>query len=191
MTDEKVRGYWLGGAPEFVRIHFPADQGRRLLEGLPQELKLSIDRVEPAAWYPRAHHVALLRALGSMAKEEDRVFEDLLNYGQFVATRAFAGELKPFMAIVSPRLFVKKLPDLWARDHRGESKLEGDFAKLEEARLPLKLSGIRGYDHVGVVTLGWIKTAIGTLVGRTPRVKQAGWSVRHSAPSEMLCEVSW
>lgn len=191
MTDEEVRGYWISGAVSFINTHFPAESGRRLLDTLPRELRVSAPRLEPAAWCPRAHHVELLRAIASVSKDEARIYDDVMTYGQFVGTEATQGALKPFMAIVSPRLFAKKLPDLWARDFRGESRLETDFSLVDESRLSLRLSGIRGYDHVGVAMLGWIKTALRGLLEKTPLVKQTGWSIRHTAPSEMTCEVSW
>lgn len=191
MIEDEVRGYWLSGAVSFIGVHYPGETGRRLLDGLTRDLRVLAPRAEPAAWYPRAHHIELLRAIAAVNKDETRIYEDLVAYGQFVGSEATTGALKPFMSIVSPKLFVKKLPELWARDHRGESKLESDFSQVDEGRAPLKLSGIRGYDHVGVAMLGWIKVAMNGLLGKTPVIKQAGWSLRHVAPSEMVCEVSW
>jgi hypothetical protein len=191
MTGDEVRGHWLSCALEFAEIHYPEDVARRLLDGLPREVKHSAGRTEPAAWCPRAHHVELLRAIAAASREEGRVFDDLLAYGQFVGKKTIDGALKPFMAIVSPKLFARKLPELWARDYRGEGKLESEFAQVDEGRLAVRFTGIRGYDHVGVAALGWIKTAVGSLVGKTPQVKQTGWSLRHASPSEMACEVSW
>jgi hypothetical protein len=189
MTDDEVRGYWISGAVSFIGVHYPGEPGRRLIDGLSRELRAA--SVEPAAFYPRAHHVELLRAIASMNRDENRIYEDILAYGQFVGSEATHGALKPFMSIVTPRLFVKKLPDLWARDHRGESQLDSDFSEVDQARVGVRLSGIRGYDHVGVAMLGWIKVALSGLLGKTPVVKQTGWSLRHAAPSEMACEVTW
>jgi hypothetical protein len=191
MTDEEVRGYWLSGAVAFIGVHYPSETGRRLLEGLTQEVRSAATHAEPAGWYPRAHHVELMRAIASANKDEHRIFDDLVHYGQFVGSEATNGVLKPFMSIVSPRVFAKRLPELWARDHRGESQLESDFSQIDEARVPLRLLGIRGYDHVGVAMLGWIKVALTGLLRKTPSLKQTGWSIRHAAPSEMVCEVTW
>lgn len=191
MSDDEVRGYWISGAVSFINTHYAGDAGRRLLEGLTRELKASAPHVEPAAWCPRAQHIELLRAIASMNKDETRIHDDIMAYGQLVGSEATNGTLRPFMSIVTPKLFAKKLPELWARDYRGESKLEADFSQVDESRLPLRLSGIRGYDHVGVAMLGWIKNAMRGLLGKSPVVKQTGWSVRHPAPSEMVCEVTW
>lgn len=191
MIDAEVRGYWISGAVSFIGVHYPSETGRRLLDGLTRELRAAAPRVEPAQWYPRILHIELLRAIASVGKDEGAIYEDLMAYGKFVGSEATNGALKPFMSIVSPRLFAKKLPDIWARDQRGDGQLESDFSQVEEARLPLKLSGIRGYDHIGVAMLGWIKFALSGLVNKSPAIKQTGWSLRHTAPSEMVCEVSW
>jgi len=191
MTDEHVRGHWLSGAVAFMTVHFPAETGHRLLENLARDVRLAAPRVGLAEWCPRTHHVELLRAIASVSQDERGVFDDLVAYGQFVATEATRGPLKPLLSIVTPRMFAKRLPDLWAMDHRGESKLDSDFALLDEGRLVLRLSGIRGYDHVGVARLGWVKSTLGELIGKTPQLKQSGWGLRHSAPSEMTCEVTW
>jgi hypothetical protein len=192
MTEDEVRGYWISGAVSFIGVHYPRETGRRLLDGLTRDLRIAAPRIEPATWCTRAQHVELLRAIASASSDEHAIYEDLIAYGQFVASEATNDALRPFMSIVSPRLFTKKLPELWERDHRGgESKLESDFSQVDEAKLPLRLSGIRGYDHVGVAMLGWIKGALASLVGKTPLVKQSGWSLRHVAPSEMVCEMNW
>jgi hypothetical protein len=135
--------------------------------------------------------VALLRAIASASTDEHRVFDDLMAYGQFIATEAINGALRPLMAMSTPKMFAKRLPDLWAMDHRGDGQLESDFAQLDEGRLPLRLTGIRGYDHVGIAQLGWVKAALSGLLGRPPQVKQTGWSLRNVAPSELVCEVTW
>lgn len=191
MTDQQVRGHWLSGAVAFMAVHFPADAGHLLLENLPREVRLAAPRVGPAEWCSSAQHVALLRAIGSASKEEQRVFDDLMAYGQFIATEATSGVLKPLMAMCTPKMFAKRLPELWAMDHRGDGQLESDFAQLDEGRLTLRLSGIRGYDHMGIAQLGWVKAALGGLLGRPPQVKQTGWSLRNVAPSELACEVTW
>jgi hypothetical protein len=189
--EDEVRGYWISSAVSFIGVHYPRETGRRLLDGLTREFRSANPHVEPAGWYPRAQHIEILRAIASVNRDEPRIYDDLLAYGQFVGSEATNGVLKPFMSIVSPKIFAKKLPDLWARDHRGESKLESDFSVVDESRVPFRLSGVRGYDHIGIVMLGWIKSALTGLLGKTPVVKQTGWSLRHSAPSEVTCEVIW
>jgi hypothetical protein len=133
----------------------------------------------------------LLRAIASVHRDEAGAYQDLLTYGQYVGREVCSGALKQLMLVSTLKLFAKKLPELWARDHQRDGKLESDISQLEDSRLGLQLSGIRGYDHVGVVTLGWLRGAMASFTPKTVQIKQTGWSLANAAPSEMSCEVSW
>jgi hypothetical protein len=191
MTEYAVRGYWITGAIAFMGTHFSSETNDRLLSGLPKELRLALAGLDPVQWCPRAHHVELMNAIASVQRNEAGAYEDLLAYGQYVGSELANGALRPFMLIATLKLFAKKLPAIWTRDHQDDGKLESDIAQLDEARLPLRFTGIRGYDHVGVVTLGWVKGALGRFVRKGVQVKQTGWSLRQGGPNEMSCEVSW
>ncbi|HWZ93314.1 MAG TPA: hypothetical protein VNW92_30850 [Polyangiaceae bacterium] len=192
MTNYAVRGYWLSGAVRFMKVHYPADTNERLLASLPKGVRASFALLEPMQWCPRSHHVELLRAIASVRTDEALAREDLMAYGQYLGNEMANGSLRSFLLIARLKLFARKLPELWARDHQDDAKLESDIAQLqEESRLPLRLSGIEGYDHVGIVTLGWVKGMLAGLGRRVVDVKQSGWSLKLPAPSEMTGEVRW
>ena len=191
MTEQVVRGYWVSAGIAFVGMHYPTETSQRVLGSLSKELRLAAAQLGPAEWCPRSHHTELLRAIASVQRDESRAFEDLLAYGQYVGSEAANGSLKPFLLISTLKLFARKLPGLWLRDHQDDGKLESDIAQLEEARLNVQLTGIRGYDHVGIATLGWIKGTMAKFGRRGLHVKQSGWSLKHSAPGEMSGELSW
>lgn len=191
MMDQQVRGYWITGAVAFMGVHYSLEQNERLLATLPKELRLSFNRLGPAEWCPRSYHVDLLRAIASAHRDEAGSYRDLLTYGEYVGAEAANGALKQFMLAATLKLFSKKLPNLWLRDHGLDGRLESDIAQLDDSRLGLQLSGIRGYDHVGIATLGWIKGALGRFTRKNIQIKQTGWSLGQSAPNEMSCEVTW
>ncbi len=191
MTEPLVRGYWITGAVGFMGVHYSPEMSERLLTGLPRGLRTSAAQLGPAEWCPRSLHVELLKAIASVHTSEARAYDDLLAYGQYVGSEAAHGPLKSFLLISTLKLFAKKLPILWARDHQEDGRLESDFAPIEEARLPLRLSGVRGYEHVGIAALGWIKGLMAPFDRKSLRVKQSGWSLAHGAPEEMTCEVAW
>jgi hypothetical protein len=132
-----------------------------------------------------------MRAIAALHTSDVRAYEDLIAYGQHVGSELAHGSLRPFFLISSLKLFARKLPALWSRDHQDDGRLESDFAQLEEARLPVRLSGLRGYDHVGIAALGWIKGLMTGFNKKALRVKQSGWSLANGAPDEMMCEVAW
>lgn len=191
MSEPMVRGSWLMGAVAFMGVHYPSDTNERLLGGLTKELRVAVGQLEPTQWCPRSHHVELMRAIASVHRDERRAFDDLIAYGQYVGTDAAHGSLRHFVRVVTPALLAKKLPVLWSNDHGDDGRLESDIAPIDEGRLPLKLIGATGYDHIGIATLGWVKGVMSELTGKAVTVRQAGWSLRSASPVELVSEVSW
>lgn len=191
MSEPMVRGYWLTGGVKFLRTHYPVDTSERLLGALPKALRALVLDIEPVQWYARAHHVDMLNAIVSVHRDEAAAYQSLTAYGQLVATDAASGPLRALMGIVSPRLLARKLPKMWANDHQGDGALDVDIARVDDAWLGLELSGLHGYAHVGVVTLGWVKGLMGALGAREVELKQAGWSLAHADPDELTGEVRW
>lgn len=191
MSEQMLRGYWLTGGVKFLRAHYPAELSERLLGALPKALRALVLDIQPVDWYPRAHHVDLLNAIASAHRDEASAYQSLSAYGQSVAHDAASGPLRPLMGIVTPRLLARKLPSLWANDHRSDGSLDVDIARVDDAWLGLKLSGLQGYAHVGVVTLGWVKGLVSGLGARNVVVKQSGWSLGQAGPAELTAEVRW
>ncbi len=191
MSERVVRGNWLTGGVKFLRTHYPPETYERLLGSLPRPLRAQLAEIQPVQWYARAHHVDMLKAIVSAHRDEASAYESLLAYGQLVALDVASGPLRSLMQILTPKLLAKKLPNLWAGDHQDDGKLETDIAQIDDARLLYQLQAFQGYEHVGVVTLGWVKGFLMALGRRDVQVKQTGWSFAQAASSEMACEVRW
>jgi hypothetical protein len=191
MTDETVRAYWISGAPGFLTTRFPEDVAQKLRESLPAETRRSLTELEPVQWCSRSHHVEIMRAIASVKKAEPEAYQDLLGYGEYVSRVRLEGAWRHLMPILTLKLFAKNLPAIWARDHQDGSQLEVDLAPIEEGRLHFTILGARDYDHIGVVTLGWVKQLVSQLTRRSVQAKQQGWSLRAPSPQEIHCEVSW
>jgi hypothetical protein len=191
VNEHSVRGYWLTGGVKFLRAHYPAETNERLLGALPKALRALILDVQPVHWYPRLHHVDLLNAIVSAHRDEASAYDSLVAYGQLVATDVSKGTLRPLMGILTPKLLTRKLPNFWSSDHQQDGSLDVDIAQVDDGRLGLTLSGLHGYAHVGVVTLGWIKGLVSALGARDVMLAQKGWSLAQTAPAELTAEVRW
>lgn len=191
MTEHLIRGYWLTGGVKFLRTQHTPEANERILGALPRTLRGLLAEIQPAHWYPRTHHVDLLKAVASAQRDEASAYESLLAYGQLVATDSANGPLRSLMPILTPLLLARKLPNLWVSDHQDDGKLETDIARIDAATLSLKLVGLQQYDHVGVATLGWIKGLLLALGHQAVVVKQSGWNLGQASPSELLAEVRW
>jgi hypothetical protein len=191
MSEQQVRGYWLTGGIKFLRTRHAPETNERLLGSLSKGLRAQLAEIQPVQWYSRAHHVDILNAVVSAHRDETAAYESLLAYGQLVATDLAQGSLRPLVQILTPKLLAKKLPQVWEADHQSDGRLESDIAQVDEGRLALRLTTLQGYNHVGIVALGWIKGFLLALGHREVAVKQTGWSLAQAAPSEMACEVRW
>jgi hypothetical protein len=174
-----------------VKRYYAAEALKSIMDRVPTDILSAAAVSQPAEWYPRDLHVELMTGIASLTRDESAVSRDLLAYGEQVGAELADGPLKPFLQISTPKLLAKKLPDLWARDHQDGSKLESDIAQLDESRLPLRFTGLRGYDHAGIAKLGWIRSMLAVLTRKPIRVKQDGWTLARPGPDEMTCEVSW
>jgi hypothetical protein len=191
MSEQSVRGYWLTGGIKFLRTHYAPEANERLLGSLSKGLRSQLAEIQPVHWYPRAHHVEIMSAIVSAHRDETSASEGLLAYGQLVATDLAQGSLRPLVQILTTKLLAKKLPHFWDAEHQNDGRLEVDIAQVDEGRLALRLAALHGYHHVGVVALGWIKGFLLALGRRDVSVKQTGWSLGQTAPSEIACEVRW
>src|SRR5688572_5941115 len=185
MLEQVVRGHWLTSGVKFLRTHYPPESNERLLGSLPKALRASLLDLQPAQWYPRAHHAELLNAIASEHRDEASAYQSLTAYGQLVATDACNGPLRSLIPILTPKLLARKLPKLWATEHQDDGMLEIDIAHVDDGQLSLRLVGLREYAHIGVVTLGWIKGFLTALGTRDVMVKQTGWSLAQAAPSQL------
>jgi len=172
-------------------MRYPADTRERILSTLPEEFRESLAQRDKSHWYPRSFHVGLMTGIASVERDEGGAYDDLLAYGQHVGDEVLGGPLNNFMQIVSMKLFAKKVPAIWSHDHQDDSRLETDVVALDESRLPFRISTIRGYDHVGIAQLGWLKAAAIRLTKKPVQVKQGGWSLSRPGPNEIVGEVSW
>lgn len=191
MNEPMIRGYWLTSAAKFLRAHYPPDTGERLLGSMPKPLKALLPNVYPVMWYSRAHHVDILNAIVAVARDEASAVDSLMAYGHTAATDLAMGPLRPLFPILTPRLLAKKLPDLWAGAHKDDGCLESDIADVDEGRLGLQISGLDGYEHVGVATLGWVRGLLVAVGKRNITVNQTAWSLAAPNPNNMSCEVQW
>jgi hypothetical protein len=190
MTTPMIRGYSLNQTAKYLDARLDPDQRRRALDTLPAEVRSHLGAWKPVEWYPREHSSALFRAIASVRNDEQGSFDALVGCGEYIATEATNTFLKLMMRIMSPTLFAKKIPEFWKRDQRG-GFFEADVTSAESALIRMRLADVEGYDHIGVVSIGWIKFGMTALGKHNVRIAQTGWSAGVPGPKEIKYEVSW
>lgn len=189
MSTAQIRGYSLRQTARYLETKFDPDTRRRMLDAMPAGSRTMLNSFESAEWYPRDHSTALFRAIAS-ARGGDAAYDDLVGCGEFIASEATNTFLRLLMRIMTPTLFAKKIPEFWKRDQRGGA-FEVDVSVADRGRIGMNLVDVGGYDHIGIVSIGWIQFGMAALGKKGVTIKQEGWSLSSPGPREIRYEVTW
>jgi hypothetical protein len=190
MAKDLVRGYLVTQTLEFVQTRCTLSQRERVEAGLSKDFRAALGGLTPGGWFPREHMAEALSALATTTSEDAR-YELFVACGQFISQRTTNEYTSLMFGILTPELFVKKVPRFWQRDHQGGARLELDTAGTTPGIARLELTGVEGYDHIGVVWLGWMKGALAQMHSAGVDLRQNGWSPAEPAPSSVQYEVRW
>jgi hypothetical protein len=186
---EEVRTEAVARTLEFIRKHFD-----KVLREVPEtallgDLDAAANAVEPDDWCPREQLIDLFRAIAELSSDDNDAQDKLVGCGRFIAESATDDFTRLLWSILTPGLFVKKLPRLWQREHRGSGLIEVRGA--EPAGAELELVDIAGYDHIGVVWLGWMQWVLEQLGPAQVRITQLGWTRSAPGPERVTYTVRW
>lgn len=190
MSAPMIRGYSLQQTAKYLDTKFDPEDRRRVLDGLPATVRNLMGAFEPAEWYPRDHSAALFRAIAAVRNDNQGSYEDLVACGEFIASEATNTFLKLLMRIMSPTLFAKKVPEFWKRDQQG-GYFEADVSRASDSVIKMKLVDVETYDHIGIVSIGWIQFGMKALGKKNVRIDQTGWALDRPGPREIGYEVTW
>jgi len=186
-----IRGYSVKQQLNFLETQYEPAVSERLLAQIPERIRGALGSLKPAEWYPREYSVAVLRAIASHSgKNESAVQSDLVRCGTFIATEASNTFLKILMKMLTPALFAKKIPDFWQRDQKG-GRFEVDTSNTKDDRLQLRLCDVEGFDHIGLIGIGWISYGLKAMGKADVVVDQEGWSLSNPGPKNITYDVKW
>ena len=185
-----IRGYSVKQQLNFLETQYEPSISTRLLDTIPSDIRTSLRDLKAAEWYPRSYSINVLRAIARHGTEEKAVYDDLVRCGTYIATEATNTFLKLLMKILTPTLFAKKIPEFWKRDQT-EGHFEVDTAGAKDGTLKLQLCDVEGFDHIGVIGIGWISYGL-TAMGKTDVVvTQKGWGLDNPGPKNIEYQVRW
>jgi hypothetical protein len=186
-----IRGYSVKQQLNFLETQFEPAVSEKLVAQIPQEVRRHLAEVKPAEWYPRQYSVHVLRAIAAHSGKDERAVQaDLVRCGIFISTEATNTFLKILMKMLTPALFGKKIPDFWSRDMKG-GRFEVDVSKANERRIQLALCDVEGFDHIGVVSIGWISFGMQAMGKSDVKIVQQGWSLATPGANKITYDLSW
>lgn len=189
--EPQIRGYSVQQQFKFLETQYPGEKSARLVEGIPADILAGVKNVKPVEWYPRRYSIEVLRAIAKGCDGDDaKASAELLRCGTFIATEATNTFLKLLMKIMTPTLFFKKVPELWARDQRG-GHFEFDTSSAGDKVCRLTLCDVEGFDHIGPVAGGFISYGLSAIGKSDVRVVHSGWSLSTPGPRNVTYEATW
>jgi len=190
MEEPQIRGHVLDHTARFYRSVYEHASIARIEGELSIELKAALESVTPAAWYPRRFQVELLKAFATVRGNSDATYGDFLRCGSSLA-QPNNDFVKLLMKLMTPELFLKKLPRFWARDHKASGGFEIEPLGAAERGAQIRLSGIKHYDHGAILWMGFIQNVLAQLGTAGLVVRQEGWSWSSPGPQDIAYEVRW
>lgn len=190
MSDLQVRGYIVTNSINFLRDNLPADEWKRVSTDWSPDLRRLVGSdVKPADWYPVALMTEINRSIATtLGKGEDEgAREALYKCGKFVATEATNTFLKLLMKMLTPNIFIKKLPDVFKRDFTRGRLVAG----LNGQTLTCSYYDLEGYDHIVVTASGFAAMALEAMGKTIESVKVNNWSLRTPYVEGASFDMTW
>lgn len=189
MEPFKTRGYIFGTALKYLREGLPSDRRVKVLERInPETIRWIETLSKPAEMYTVEKAVEIYDAIVFASGGDDAIAEqDLCNCGKFAASEASNTFLRLLMKVLTPGLFAKKLPSLYARDNsKGVVRVEAT-----DDRLICNMSQIKGYPHMPAVAVGWATFTLEMMGKSLSKSTLRGWSVATPDVDEAEFELVW
>lgn len=191
MEEPMIRGHVLEHAARFYRTSYDHSAAARVEGELSIELKAALESLTRAEWYPRRYLVEMLNAFAMVRGTSDATYTDFVRCGSSIAD-ANSEFSKLLMRVMTPELFLKKLPRFWSRDHKGSGAFEIEPVGSGEHRVArVVLRSVKHYDHGAILWLGFIQGVFSQLGASKLSVTQEGWSWESPGPQDVAYEVRW
>ena len=191
MTTPLVRGRWVTQASEIIRSLGPDDVARRDPLTRIEELAQHASTFDENGWYPRRIHAELLTALAASSGGEAAARSLLERTGRAIVSYADDPFLRLAMKVMTPPAFVNAVARLWSVEHQTKDALTVELCDPQRGRAVVRLAHVDGYDHLGPVVTGWMRSLLQELGGARVTATDSGWTLANPAPREVRFELTW
>lgn len=190
MSELRGRGYLIAHSGSYLREKAGKAEWQRIEGQLSPELKRLLEgKVEHAGWYPISLLNELTRHLTATVGrgDDETAREALYQCGRYVAAEATNTFLKIFLKVLTPSVFVRKLPDVFRRDFtagRLESELNGKT-------LTCRYYDLTELEHIAALGPGFAATALEAMGKKVKGVVLHDWSLEAPSVDGARFELTW
>jgi hypothetical protein len=187
MAENQMRGYVLMSAVTYLRKAAGEQQAKKMLEGLSPETKQAVASAKEASWCSSKTIAEVYRGIASLSNgDEAAAQKSLIECGKYTAQEASNTFLRLLMKLLTPAMFAKKLPDLWARD----CTVGKIVVEVHDDRIRNRLVNMAGFDHIGPVAVGYVAFALEAMGKSITKTELHDWSLA-TAGKDCWFEVFW
>jgi hypothetical protein len=187
MAENQMRGYGILSAVAYLRKAAGEQQAQRILDGLSPETKKELGTATEANWCSSKSVAELYTAIASLGNGDEKAAQThLIECGKHAARDASNTFLRLLMKMLTPKLFAKKLPDIWARD----CTVGKITTEVFEDKIRNHLTGVAAFDHIGPVCVGYVTFALEAMGKSITKTELHGWSLAAPA-TDCWFEVCW
>lgn len=182
-----VKGYMVQFAGRFV-VEDPV-LSTRVPPSLIEEIRFQQDSIKPNEWVARENLVRIYRAIAETHPDDERAaYDDLVRCGTAMGGFATGTFLRLLLKVLTPRMFAKKFPDLWARDHK-RGRIE--VVSVDDRSMVMLFKEVEGYDHFPPVAAGWGGSTLTGIGVKNLQMKVVPWSLAEPTAPEVRVIATW
>lgn len=184
-AEPMIRGY---SVPNAARAILGNERLRARI--VPQQVEelTRIAAMKPERWAPRQDVIRLFEIIEQASPDEATCYENLVRCGEASAQEAISTFLKLLIRMLSPKQFVRKIPDIWTHEHQGgqvEAELEGTHSML------IRIRDVEGFVHAGPISIGFMGVVLRAMGLKDLQMRDLTWSLKNPAPRDVHIRATW
>jgi hypothetical protein len=183
-----IRGYIIQGTGRFI-VEDPV-LSRRVPPAIVDQIERNATAFKPVDWRPREEGIALWKAIAETHDpgDDEGAYQTLVRTGEAVGTFATGTFLKLLLKMLTTRMFAKKFPDMFARDHKF-GRIENE--SIDDHGMVVIFKEVQGYDYFAPFAHGWGGFALKSIGVKNLKMRLTPWSLAAPGPEEIRCDAAW
>ena len=162
MTERLVKGFNLEQTLAFIDHHYSHDVRQTIHARLPAALEGKLATVKSGTWYPLADLVTILQTMAEVAESPDVAEDNARLLGQFLSHAATGGFMRLLLKVLTPPIFLKKVPDIWPRMF-SFGVFESDPSGFSSGTAVMTMRDVDAFDFVAPVSVGSIESVFSSM----------------------------
>ena len=188
--EAELKGYNILSALDFAEARYGPAELEEIKRSLSPDFQAALPRLGRFDFVPRAYLGEITRAIARRHVDEDERVRVVAELGQSIAEGATNTFLRLMMRLMTPQIFAKKMPTIWAKDNRG-GVIEVDSSRLADKELTVTFRDIAGFAYFNAMCRGWLGFAFTRMGAQDVSIEFPNASVLTEDMEETTMVIRW